>query len=198
MKRFLKIYIPQILLIVFSVVLGLYLSEKINQRQDRQMAQQLVSYLKTEVKQCRETMLEWIPYHEKLKITIDSLIKDEAFIKQFEENPNALFYGADKGLFNGDITSTAWETALLNPAISEISYTQLKDFHKVYNQIDITFRPLEDMTDLVFSADFNAPNKSKQNLQVFSSLLWEMIGREKSLIFYCNEVLEDTSIKQNN
>jgi len=197
MKKFLQVYVPQILLIVFSVVLGLFLSEKIKERQDKQMAQQLVSHLKTEIEQCRETMLEWMPYHQDLKNKLDSLRVDDSFIKEFEKDPSAIFKVAPRGFFNGKVTSVAWETALLNPAISEISYHQMRDFKNVYNQLDITFfdgnrSPLQKMMNLALSFDFNSLNKSKQNLQAFSSSTQELIGREIDVIIYCNKALGDT------
>ncbi len=197
MMRFLKEYVPQVLLIVFSVVLGLFLSEKIKERQDKQMAQQLVSHLKTEIEQCRETMLEWMPYHKNLKHKLDSLRVDDSFIKEFENDPSAIFEVAPRGFFNGKVTSVAWETALLNPAISEISYHQLRDFKSVYNQLDITFfdttlSPMSDIMNLFTDPDFNAPNKSKQNLQAFSMSTQELIGREIDVIIYCNRALGDT------
>ena len=197
MMRFLKEYVSQVLLIVFSVVLGLFLSEKIKERQDKQMAQQLISHLKTEIEQCRETMLEWMPYHQDLKDKLDSLRVDDSFIKEFEKDPSAVFEVAPRGFFNGKVTSVAWETALLNPAISEISYHQMRDFKNVYNQLDITFfdanrSPLQKMMDLALSFDFNTPNKSKQNLQAFSTSTQELIGREIDVIIYCNKALGDT------
>ena len=129
MMKFLKEYVPQVLLIVFSVVLGLFLSEKIKERQDKQMAQQLVNHLNIELKQCREIMLEWMPYHQDFKHKLDSSIVEESFIKNFEQDYSVLFELAPNGFMGEQITSTAWETALLNPAISEISYHQLRDFN---------------------------------------------------------------------
>jgi len=195
-KKLLKEYIPQVLLIVFSVVLGLFLSERINKQQEKKMAKQLVSHLKTEVNQWRETMLDWMPYHKDLKNKVDSLRMNDQFIQSFEKNADVFRNLSTQGIFNGTVTSAAWETALLNPAISEISYAQLRDFSKVYTQIDHTTKSLYDVNDLYMDVDINTKGKSRKNLKEFSMLMNEFIGRETRLIFYCNEALGDTLVDQ--
>lgn len=198
MKKLFQEYIPQVVLIVFSVVLGLFLSEEISKRQDKKMAEQLVGHLKKEISHNREEILEWMPYHYKLRNKLDSAIGEEVFIKSFINDPNVLFEHFDRGLFNGTINTAAWETAVLNPAVSEISYEQLTDFSKVYKQIDITYKPLlVRLQDLTTAGDFNASESAAGNLQTLITLIQELAGREYSLLANCNMALGDTLEPQN-
>jgi len=198
MKKFFTDYIPQVLLIVFSVVLGLFLSGKISERQDKKMAKQLVGHLKKEISHNREEILEWLPYHLKLRGKLDSARNDKNFLKKFITDQTALYELTDKGLFNGEINTAAWETAILSPAISEVSYEQLRDFSKVYKQIDITYEPiLNRAQDLLTSSNFNTEENAKANLFTLRTLVQELAGREISLLTNCNVVFGDTLMLPN-
>ncbi len=196
MKKFFREYVPQILLIVFSVVLGLYLNEKIQSRQDKRMAKQLVDQLRLEIKNNRATIIEWLPYHERAKAVIDSLKTEQKFIDSFVQDSRAIYQAAPRGLFNGELSKSAWETASLNPAMSEISYHNLRAYSKVYSQMDITFQPIEKLSELFLSKDFNAQDQVEHTLFSSSRLFRELIGREYRFLIYCNEALGDTLISQ--
>ena len=188
-----KEILPQILLIVFSVVLGLTLTKRIETIQTRKKADKLVIHLKEEIAWNRTQVLDWMPYHQKLKTAIDSVSKEPSFISAFEEDLFVLDSLASKGLFNGSINTAAWETAKLSNAMSEIPYTLLKDISKVYNQLGATLDPIGDMGDLLMRSDVNAKGKSKGSLFTLSRQLRELIGREYRFLIYCNQVLGDTN-----
>lgn len=186
-----KDFLPQVLLIVFSVVLGLTLTKRIEKIQERKKANKLVSHLKEEIAWNRNEVLEWMPYHQDLKKAIDSVSKEDAFIQAFEENPLVLHSLAPSGLFNGSINTAAWETAKLSNSMSDIPYPILKDISKVYHQLGITFEPISDMGDMLMRADINAKGKSHGNLFTMSRQLRELVGREYRFLIYCNRVLGD-------
>jgi len=192
MKNAFRLYLPQVLLIVFSVVLGLVLNDAIKKRQDRKMAIKIVNTLKGEIVECRESMLFWQPYHKGCKLKLDSLRKDKNFVSKFIESPTALSTIVPKGIYNGNISMTAWETAKISPVISQIDYKQLRELADVYNQIDVTFSTIGDLSDIVFSSNFNGKDHAESNLQRLSLLLRELIGKEHRLIQNCNKVLGDT------
>lgn len=197
MKKLFREFLPQVILIVFSVVLGLYLSDAISKRQQRKKAKQLEVHIKKEIQQCRDEMVTWIPYHHRVIRKLDSLKREPAFMKAFQKDASSLFMITPRGLMNADFTTSAWEMAILNPAITEIEYERITEFSKVYEQIEITFKPLEKIMEAVYERDFNSEALAESNLTTVGNLLHELAGREYSLLANCNRALGDTMVTQN-
>ncbi len=63
MKKSILENIKQILLIVFSVVLGIFLSERIEERKNKDEAALLLSKIKSEVTKNKQLLEYWVPYH---------------------------------------------------------------------------------------------------------------------------------------
>ncbi|MEO1655580.1 MAG: hypothetical protein AAFU64_18705, partial [Bacteroidota bacterium] len=70
----------QFVLIVFSVVLGIYLSERIEEGKKRKESEELLAKIKSEVKDNIQLLEKWAPYHQKIHKNLDSLSKDSAFV----------------------------------------------------------------------------------------------------------------------
>ena len=83
MKKSIKENITQLFLIVFSVVLGLYLSERIEENKSKKEAALLLSKITAEVNENRKLLEEWIPYHRQVYSSLDSLIEDDGFVQRF-------------------------------------------------------------------------------------------------------------------
>jgi len=83
MKKSLIKNITQICLIVFSVVLGLYLSERIEDRKNEKEATKLLAKVKSELKENKTLLDEWAPYHREIVNSLDSLSENEKFITKF-------------------------------------------------------------------------------------------------------------------
>ncbi len=79
MKQSILKYLLQVFLIVFSVVLGLYLSERIEDRKNARDAKQLLSKIKSELNENKKLLDQWVPYHGEVVRTIDSLSNDEKY-----------------------------------------------------------------------------------------------------------------------
>lgn len=58
--------ITQVVLIVFSVVLGLYLSERIEERKKRKESYELLTTIKSEVKDNIRLVEKWGLYHQEI------------------------------------------------------------------------------------------------------------------------------------
>lgn len=81
MKKAIIQNLTQIALIVFSVVLGLYLSERIEAYKNKKDAANILSKVKAEVNDNRRIIDYWSPYHQEIKAKLDSLIKEESFVE---------------------------------------------------------------------------------------------------------------------
>lgn len=176
----------QFILIVFSVVLGLYLSERIEEGKKRQESEGLLTTIKSEAKDNLALLREWLPYHQEMKIKLDSLSKDEGFIEGFIDNKYLFFeILLTKGTFmSRRPTSDAWDIAKSHPLIVNIDYDKWVILSRIYNQQELTFEPALEMIELLESKDVNLKEDAKSNLELISNRMHEFVAREEQLMYY--------------
>ncbi len=189
MKNSLIQHLTQILLIVFSVVLGLYLSERIEERKNNNEAKKLLSTVLSEVRDNHQILEDWAPYHRQIATRLGSLSNDQEFINSFIEDRTVLY---DKIFTEGTFMSTmptddAWDIAKSHPLIVNLDYHELLILSKIYNQQKSTFEPTEKISDLFFSPDFNAADQAQDNLLTFNNRMQEVASREQQLLEYFAE-----------
>ena len=185
LKKFIEVYLPQVVLIVFSVVLGLYLNQKMVERNDRIKANQLLLMVKAEIKSNQKILENWYPYHKQIYQELDSLKNDPEFIKEFQEDKDVLKKSWTRRTFMGEIMSDAsWEVAKLNPVVSEISFDKMNFLTKLYLQQSLTFTPMLDMFEIFNQPFINTPKNAKENLNLINGYMKELVARESELAYY--------------
>lgn len=181
-----KQIITQFILIVFSVVLGLYLSERIEDGKKRKESEELLTTIKSEVKDNLNLLEYWVPYHQDINENLGRLAKDEEFIAEFINNKFAIF---DRLLTRGTFmsrspASDAWEIAKSHPLVVNIDYDKWVILSRIYNQQGMTFEPAMEMMDLFESKNVNQEQDAKANLELMSNYIHELVAREKQLMDY--------------
>ncbi|MEM6966061.1 MAG: hypothetical protein AAF573_14945 [Bacteroidota bacterium] len=189
MKKSFKENIIQLFLIIFSVVLGLYLSERIEERKNEKEARLLLSKIAAEVNKNKELLEDWIPYHRAIYRRLDSLNNDEIFIKNFVDDESVLFERViTRGNLMGEMPSAeAWDIAKSHPLIVHFDYDDLLLFTRIYNQQAMTYEPVPKLIELFLSADFNSAAHAESNLQTFKNQIREVVTREIQLLQYIKE-----------
>ena len=196
-----KQIITQFILIVFSVVLGLYLSERIEERKKRLESEELLTKIKSEVADNIILLEKWLPYHQEINKKLDSLSKDDAFIQEFIHDKFAFFKRLlTKGTFMGrSPVNDAWDIAKSHPLIVNIDYDKLLILSKVYNQQELTFEPMYELFELFNSKDVNVEQDAKANLELISNRIWDLVAREEQLMSYyksAEEILDLPEIEK--
>jgi len=189
MKTSIKQNFKQLLLIVFSVVLGLYLSERIEERKNKKEAARLLSKIASEVDRNKKLLEDWIPYHRDMVNRLDSLNNEEVFIKNFIDDASVLF---EKVIYRGNLmgetpSNEAWDIAKSHPLIVNFDYDDLLILTRTYNQQEMTYEPVPKLVELFLSSDFNSSENAKLNLQTFKNKIREIVSREMQLLSYINE-----------
>ncbi|MEL7003701.1 MAG: hypothetical protein AAFN93_13345 [Bacteroidota bacterium] len=181
--------IKQVLLIVFSVVLGLYLSERIEEGKNEKEAELLLSKLKSEIDDNKKVLEYWVPYHKEIVNRLDSLTADEAFVRRFVDNQSTLFSEVIiKGTLMGAMPSSdAWDIAKSHPLIVHFEYEVLLALSKVYNQQALTYASVPKIMEILLSVDFNSQAKAKSNLLAFKNQMHEILSREEQLLYFLQE-----------
>lgn len=186
-------------LIIFSVVLGILLSERIEEQKNKKEALKLLSKITAEVNDNKMLLEEWAPYHAGIARGLDTLSSDDVFIDAFINDKSILFR---KVLTAGTFmrrtpSSDAWDIAKSHPLIVNFDYDELLILSRIYNQQHTTFEPLQKIFDIALSPDFNAAADAKYNLQKFNNLMQEFVSREVQLIYYFNEAEEIFNLQHN-
>ena len=189
MKKSILSNLKQLLLIVFSVVLGIFLSERIEDRKNEKEAALLLSKIKAEVSDNNQLLELWVPYHNEIVNLLDSLNNDEVFVRNFINDKSTLF---KEVLVKGNIMSRApsndaWDIAKSHPLIVHFNYEDLLILSKIYNQQAVTYEPVPKIIELLLSGEFNSKENAKRNLQVFKNHMEEIAGREMLLMNYFKE-----------
>ena len=181
--------LTQVVLIVFSVVLGLYLSERIEERKRKQASDNLLVKIKSEVNENINLVEDWALYHQEIYENLDSLSTDEIFIEEFIKNKSIFFEKLmTRGTFMGrKPANDAWDIAKSHPLIVNFDYDKLVILSKIYDQQEVTFEPMLDMFEILGSKDVNTEKNAKLNLQSISENMFELVAREKQLMFYYNK-----------
>ena len=198
MKKSIIENISQIFLIVFSVVLGLFLSERIEEAKNEKDANKLLSKIKSEVKDNKTLVAHWAPYHKEIAIKLDSLSKDETFIQAFIKDETILFQKIlTRGTFMSAMpTRDAWDIAKSHPLIVNFDYDELLILSRVYSQQKVTFDSAYKISEIFLLPDFNSAEKAKLNLNIFRNQMREIVAREYQLLNYFNNAAKILKIEE--
>lgn len=198
MNSTIKGNITQFVLIVFSVVLGLYLSERIEDRKTRQESKQLLTTIESEVKDNIRLLKKWSPYHLEVYKNLDSLSNNEEFIQEFVNDKTILFSKLfTRGTFMGRLpASDAWDIAKSHPRIVNIDYDKLVKLSRIYNQQEVSFEPGMEMIELFKSKHVNTKKDAKSNLKLMSNCMRELVALEEQLMYYYNKAEETLDLRE--
>jgi hypothetical protein len=181
-----KKIVTQFVLIVFSVVLGIYLSERIEERKTKKDSEDLLTTIKAEVKDNFILLEDWVPYHREMKQRLDSLSEDPVFVQEFINDKYSLY---ERLLTRGSFmkrgpTKDAWDIAKSHPLIVHFDYDKWIALSRIYNQQETTFEPVMKVFELLNSKDINAAKDVKANLELMSNQMHELVAREIQLLDY--------------
>lgn len=188
MKKSILTGLSQLCLIVFSVVLGLYLSERIEDKKNAKEAEKLLLKIKSELNENKLILDEWVPYHIKVTKNLDSLSNDDKFIEEFIENKSTLYNVFTKNSIMSELPSSdAWEIAKSHPLIVNFEYDALLILSKLYNQQKSSFENVTKLVELLLSPEINDRATAQKNLQLLKNILGDISNREIQLLNYYNE-----------
>ena len=141
-RRGIKEYIGESLLIVFSVLLALFLTELFTKMHDRQLTREILEGLKEEISENYRSEKEQYAYHLQIVRSIDSALKNPILEKQIIVNG---VIQLDRIIPNGillhDLNDIAWQVAKQNNIISKIdlqTYGLLADIYSNQERIKNT------------------------------------------------------------
>ena len=132
-----KEYLGESVLIVFSVLLALILTEAINKRHENQQTKEIIRGLREELSQNEQWETEQYAYHLQVVKNIDSAIANPAFQQQFLSDGVINFEViAPRGVLLHDLNNVAWQVARQANIISKISSAEYGLLARIYDNQD--------------------------------------------------------------
>jgi len=189
--------LTQVILIVFSVVLGVYLSERIEERNKLREADDLLSTINLEVKDNLALLKFWVPYHQTASKNLINLSNDPEFIEQFIQEKFVFF----KKVFTRNTVMgrmpviDAWEIAKSHPLIVSIDYDKYLALSRIYNQQKVTFENVSGMFEIFEGKDVNARENAQSNLELISNRFRNFVSMEEQLMVYYKDAEETLGLQ---
>ncbi len=167
-----KEYLGECLLIVFSVILALGLTEYFTSLHDNKKANEILHQLKEELINNKRDAQKQYDYHLQVFKTIDSAEKNPAFAKQFLDSGKVhLHILFSKGVLLHDLNDVAWQQAKQNDIFSKIDFQTYSLLTDIYDN-QARFLNLEPSIEkILVSYDARKP----ENLQITLLLLHDAI-----------------------
>lgn len=139
-KRDLKDYIGESVLIIFSVLLALIVTEVVNTIHEKEQTHDVLQAIRTELINNKAAEEEQYQYHLSVLKNIDSALNNPSFAAKFISDGRIhLALIAPKGIMLHDLNDVAWQTARQRNIASKIdlvTYSLLTDIYD--NQQRIT------------------------------------------------------------
>jgi hypothetical protein len=158
-----KEYLGESLLIVFSVILALGLTEVINKINEDRRTNEVLHQLREELIENKKAEEEQYAYHLQVLKNIDSALRYPEFAQQFINNgeihQKPIF---PEGLLRHDLNDVAWQIAKANNIFSKIDLSTYSLLTDIYNNQDHITKSEEEIANVLLSYESRKP----ENLRI--------------------------------
>jgi hypothetical protein len=131
-----KDYLGECLLIVFSVILALGVTELINNLNEKRRTGDVLHQLKEELIENKKNEEDQYAYHLQVLKNIDSALHHPEFAKKFINDSGEIDLThtiAPEGVMRHDLNDVAWQVAKLNNIFSKIDISTYSLLNDIYN-----------------------------------------------------------------
>jgi len=180
------------LMIILSVLVALFVDDWREEREKRELADEALATIITELKDNRTALEKVIGYHR------ETAQKFAVFVGELEagnvdDRPFIEFFGtvATRGIQRPDVRRTAWNLNSGRGAIAEFDYETAYQLAGVYDLqgdgVDYTWRII---AEKLTSREALDPASAKVMAQAMVFAFSELTSQERSLIFVIDQALE--------
>ena len=165
-KRDLKEYFGESILIVFSVLLALFVTESINKLHERQKTKILLKSIVNELISNKKAIQEMQVYNLQVLSRIDSALKDKNFQRKIVSNDEFhITMIAPNGVLYRFLDNVAWTVAKNNDIMAKLDIESLSVLTYIYEDQD-RIKKMEDEVGRVF-----IDRSSRNSRQVRTTLI---------------------------
>lgn len=201
-KRDWKEYLIESLMIVFSVLLALFLTESINKSHDRKYMKDLLKNVVIELKNNKTAILEMQEYNLNVLNKIDSALADrkiqDAIVTNSEFHLNVI---APHGVLFRYLDDDAWIIAKNNNIMSKIDIESISILNKVYEDLERIGKVEDEVAQVIFERNSRDPKQIHSTLIIIRDIYhgWA-VDRVPSLLYRIDNAItkiEDNSPQKN-
>lgn len=168
MVRNWKEYFGESLLIIFSVVLALILTEIFNKIHDDRQTREVLHQLRQELIDNKRLEEEQYNYHLQALRNIDSALNHPDFAKQFINNGEISLKGiAPLGVMSHDLNNIAWEVAKQKDAFAKLGIATYSLLTDIYNHQQRITNSEDKIGALLLSYESRNPENIRTTLILF-------------------------------
>ena len=160
-----KEYLGECLLIVFSVILALILTEVINNINEGKKTAEILHQLKAELINNKQLEEEQYRYHLQVLKNIDSALNNPAIAGKFISNGEInLTFVAPEGVLRHDLNDVAWQVAKQNDIFSKIDFETYSLLTDCYNNQQRITNSEDKIAQVLLSFESRKPENLKTTL----------------------------------
>ncbi|WP_460219436.1 hypothetical protein [Psychroserpens sp. MEBiC05023] len=195
--KYVKKYIAEGLLIVFSVLFALYINKVFDDYKTNQKKLIAFDSIQKELNRNSTIIANWKERHIKIRNRITEIIEGRNdSLKNELLKSNFLNLGVltnNESLIDAIITNTAWESAKSTGIISEFDFETTQKLTHVYAMQDIlTERTIINILDFYFDTNSHNMENIDNILIQFQLRFWELTGQEELMINLYDEAIKQT------
>ena len=180
-----KLFIEGVL-IVFSVLFALFLSQVAENQKTRKEKEKALEYIHQELSDNKDILTGWIYYHGKTRERLRKMVSDpnDSVRSELKASGRIDFEIITDGnnLIDVLLTKTAWEAAKSTNIASEIEFEQVQQLTRIYSLQDIL---MENITgkflDIYMDRDTHKIENLETTLIQLNLIINEMVGQEETL-----------------
>lgn len=187
-----KEYVGECLLIVFSVILALVVTEFINNLNEKRKAREVLHQLKEELTDNMRMEKEQYTYHLQVLKNIDSALHNPALAQQFISNGEInLKTIAPEGVLRHDLNDVAWQIAKENNIFSRIDIRTYGLLNDIYNNQQRINNSENEIAKVLLSWESRKPENLRTTLILLHDNYhgWD-VDRAEGLISKYNNAIE--------
>jgi len=165
LKRDWKEYIGESLLIIFSVVLALILTEWVNRANEHKQIRMLIQNVREELVHNESEAKKQYDYHLTVLQKIDSALTHPAFAAQIVTNNEIhLELIIDKGVLYGNIEDVAWQLAKNRNIYSHLDIHTLSMLTSIYDDQQKIIKVEDEIGKVILNPDSRKPENIRVTL----------------------------------
>jgi hypothetical protein len=178
-------------LIVFSILLALSVSECSERSNRQERAEVALDNIRAEIASNAASLRRIVPYHQQMLARLDLLLADSASVLRSQGVIGTISRIAPEGLQPPTLGSTAWGIATTTDAISRIDYAQVYVLSRLYQiqhmGVETTVPRLSEL--LLSRETFQTEQDPLPSLRLLQLILNELVTQEQFLLQRYTEVL---------
>jgi hypothetical protein len=195
MKKSVKKYLGEGLLIVFSVLFALFINKWFEDRQTESKKQTALTSITKELETNAAILKNWKERHKSIRDRITRIIDgEEDSLKAELMNYDFLNFGlltGNQSLIDAILTNTAWESAKSTGIISEFDFETTQKLTHVYALQEVLVeKTLANTMDYYFDSSSHDMSRLDPILIQFQLRFWELTGQEELMTTLYKDALD--------